>query len=192
VDLRSEGVEVRPITQITGRREFCEVFYKDVIVPATDVLGGEGRGWEIAKYILWYERGAVMVFDTLVRIGRHLQQFVRGASDDPVALTAVGRAATEHAASRILAYRVLSEQIRGGDPSDVGSITKLYWSRAWVRLAEAALFTAGEYALVSPPGTPGYALTDGFLECRPGTIASGSSEVQRNIIAKRILGLPQA
>jgi len=192
VDLRSEGVEVRPITQITGRNDFCEVFYKDVIVPAADVLGREGQGWEIAKYILWYERGAVMVFDTLVRIGRHLQQFVRAAPGDPVSLTAVGRAATEHAASRLLAYRVLSEQIRGGDPSDVGSITKLYWSRAWVRLAEAALFTVGENALVSPAGTPGHALTDGFVECRTGTIASGSSEVQRNIIAKRILGLPQA
>jgi alkylation response protein AidB-like acyl-CoA dehydrogenase len=192
VDLRAPGVEVRPIRQITGRSEFCEVFFSDVVVPVENLLGAEGQGWEVAKYILWYERGAVMVFDTLVRIERHLAKFVEAAGDDPVTLAAVGRAAAEHAASRLLAYRVLGEQIRGGDPSDVGSLTKLYWSQAWVRLAETALLSVGERAFFAPPGSPEGVLLDNFLECRPATIASGSSEVQRNIIAKRILGLPTA
>jgi alkylation response protein AidB-like acyl-CoA dehydrogenase len=192
VDLRSPGVEIRPIYQITGRSEFCEVFFTDVVVPAENLLGREGQGWEVAKYILWYERGAVMVFDTLVRIERHLAKFAEVADGGETTLITLGRGAAELAASRLLAYRVLGEQIRGGDPTDVGSLTKLYWSQAWVRLAETALFSTGERVFFAPPGSPENVLLDTFLEARPATIASGSSEVQRNIIAKRILGLPTA
>jgi alkylation response protein AidB-like acyl-CoA dehydrogenase len=192
VDLRSPGVEIRPIYQITGRSEFCEVFFTDVVVPAENLLGREGQGWEVAKYILWYERGAVMVFDTLVRIERHLAKFAEVADGGETTLITLGRGAAELAASRLLAYRVLGEQIRGGDPTDVGSLTKLYWSQAWVRLAETALFSSGERVFFAPPGSAENVLLDTFLEARPATIASGSSEVQRNIIAKRILGLPTA
>lgn len=190
VDLHSPGVEVRPIREIHGQSGFCEVFYTDVEVPATNLLGAEGQGWEIAKYILWYERGAVMVFDTLVRIERHLQNFVAAADEDPTTISALGRSAAQLAASRLLAYRVLGEQIRGGEPSDVGSITKLYWSQAWVSLAEAAVLGVGDPAFTASAATPASRLLELFLDCRPGTIASGSSEVQRNIVAKRILKLP--
>lgn len=190
IDLHSPGVEVRPIKEITGQSGFCEVFYTDVEVPAENLLGAAGQGWEIAKYILWYERGAVMVFDTLVRIERHLQYFAAAADDDPATVAAVGRSAAQMAASRLLAYRVLGEQIRGGEPSDVGSITKLYWSQAWVSLAEAAVLGVGDAAFTAAAGTAPNTLLEYFLDCRPGTIASGSSEVQRNIIAKRILKLP--
>ena len=190
VDLRSPGVEIRPIREITGQSGFCEVFYTDVRVPAENLLGDEGQGWEIAKYILWYERGAVMVFDTLVRIERHLQNFAAAVDDDPSSIASLGRGAAKLAASRLLAYRVLGEQIRGGEPSDVGSITKLYWSQAWVELAEAAVLGVGDPAFASAADTPAGALLELFLDCRPGTIASGSSEVQRNIVAKRILKLP--
>jgi acyl-CoA dehydrogenase len=133
-----------------------------------------------------------MVFDTLVRIEHHLAQFIESAPNNQLSHVALGRSAAEVEASRLLAYRVLSEQLRGGDPSDVGSITKLYWSQAWVRFAEAALLTVGESAFNSGLGTPKEALLDNFLECRPGTIASGSSEIQRNIVAKRVLKLPTA
>lgn len=191
-DLRAPGVDIRPIIQIDGHAEFCEVFYTDVVIPSENILGTEGGGWEIAKYILRYERGAVMVFDTLIRIERHLAQFVENAPDSQIGQLALGRGAAEVEAARLLAYRVLSEQLRGGDPTDAGSITKLYWSQAWVRLAESALLTVGEGVYNSAPGSSGEGLLDNFLACRPGTIASGSSEIQRNIVAKRVLGLPTA
>lgn len=192
VDLRAPGVEIRPIEQITGNAEFCEVFYTDVKIPAENILGQEGQGWEIANYILRYERGAVMLFDTLVRIEHHLAQFSLTAPNDQLGNVALGRSAAEVEASRLLAYRVLSEQLRGGDPSHTGSITKLYWSQAWVRLAESAMLNVGENVFNRGLGSPEERLLDGFLECRPGTIASGSSEIQRNIVAKRVLKLPSA
>ena len=192
VDLHSKGIDIQPIKEITGHSGFCQVFYDDVEVPASNLLGAEGQGWEIAKYILWYERGAVMVFDTLVRIERNLASFVAAAGDDPFTLDELGRNAAALAASLLLAYRILDEQMRGGDPSDVGSIIKLHWSQAWIRLAESAIFTLGQRSLTGAPGSAEDALAEYFLECRPGTIASGSSEVQRNIVAKRILSLPSA
>ncbi|GAA1017587.1 putative acyl-CoA dehydrogenase FadE [Acrocarpospora pleiomorpha] len=189
VDLSLPGIEIRPIEQITGDRGFCEVFYSDVRVPRASLLGAEGQGWEIAKYILRYERGAVHVFDTLVRIDRHLAATIRTAGDDPAAAARIGRSGAQVAASRLMAYRVLTEQIKGGEPTDAGSMAKLYWSSSWLGLAETATAIAGEGSF-APETDDERAVLRGFFECRPGTIASGSSEIQRGIVAKRLLRLP--
>jgi alkylation response protein AidB-like acyl-CoA dehydrogenase len=190
VDLRSPGIEIRPISLLTGRPEFCEVYYRDVVVGADNLLGMEGQGWEISLYVLAHERGAVMVFDTLVRIERYFDQLVSISPDDVTSKIAVGESASEIAASRLLAYRMLGEQIRGGDPGDAGSISKLYWSRTWMRLAEKALTTVGEAIFTDDSVTsPENELLNNFLECRRGAIGSGTSEIQRNIVAKRMLGL---
>lgn len=192
VDLRSTGVTIRPIREITGRSTFCEVFYDDVVVPAENLLGQLGQGWEIAKYILWYERGAVMLFDTLIRMERHMRSFAEVTGSDPFSQAALGRSAASLAASRLLAYRVLGEQIRGGEPGDVGSVAKLHWSQTWIRLAESAVAAIGDAGFTAMPGSHESAILADFLECRPATIASGSSEIQRNIVAKRLIGLPFA
>lgn len=190
IDLRSPGITISPIPLITGRPEFCEVAFNDVAVPVGDLLGAAGQGWEIARYVLAYERGAVMVFDTLVRIERYLDQFATVSPGGELADVAVGRSAAEVAASRLLAYRMLGEQLRGGPPGEIGSLTKLYWSRTWIRMAEAAFTTVGERLFGHEPGSPETALLDNFLECRRGTIGSGTSEIQRNVVAKRVLALP--
>jgi alkylation response protein AidB-like acyl-CoA dehydrogenase len=190
IDMDSPGIDIRPIQQIIGMPDYSEVFYDDVVVPAGRLLGSENQGWEIARYIMRYERGAVMVFDTLVRIERHLEGFARSVGESSFHRTALGRSAAKLAASRLLAYRVLGQQVEGGDPTDAGSIAKLYWSLTWLELGKAAQAATGELGLVAEPLTPEDTVLRGFFGSRPMTIGGGTVEIQRNIIAKRVLGLP--
>ncbi|MBI4516804.1 MAG: acyl-CoA dehydrogenase [Deltaproteobacteria bacterium] len=203
VDMHSPGISVRPLRQINGAEDFNEVFFEDVRVPRANVIGEINRGWEIAITTLMHERAtltfsrqlqsSVALADT-VDFARQWQRNGRPASRDPLVRQQLAQAVIDGACIKYTAYRSLTKTLRGGIPGPEGSIEKLFWSEMYQRQLETALAIAGPYAqlLKGSARTP----ADGqfpylYLYARGRTIAAGSSEVQRNIIAERVLGLPR-
>ncbi|WP_107465288.1 acyl-CoA dehydrogenase family protein [Streptomyces sp. MA5143a] len=188
-------VEVRPIRQMTGTSEFNEVFFDGA--RATHVVGAEGDGWRVAMGLLGFERG-VSTLAQQIGFAEELRDVVRaavasGAADDPVVRERLVRQWAELRVMRWNALRTLGGSEEPGAPS----VAKLLWGRWHQRLGELAMEVRGADAAVGPvewsPGTP-YALDPLqhlFLFSRADTIYGGSDEVQRTIIAERVLGLPR-
>jgi alkylation response protein AidB-like acyl-CoA dehydrogenase len=188
-------VEVRPIRQMTGTSEFNEVFFD--AARATHVVGGEGDGWRVAMGLLGFERG-VSTLAQQIGFAEELRDVVRaavasGAADDPVVRERLVRQWAELRVMRWNALRTLGGSEEPGAPS----VAKLLWGRWHQRLGELAMEVRGADAAVGPaewsPGAP-YALDPLqhlFLFSRADTIYGGSDEVQRTIIAERVLGLPR-
>jgi alkylation response protein AidB-like acyl-CoA dehydrogenase len=188
-------VEVRPIRQMTGTSEFNEVFFDGA--RATHVVGGEGDGWRVAMGLLGFERG-VSTLAQQIGFAEELRDVVRaavasGAADDPVVRERLERQWAELRVMRWNALRTLGGSEEPGAPS----VAKLLWGRWHQRLGELAMEVRGADAAVGPaewsPGAP-YALDPLqhlFLFSRADTIYGGSDEVQRTIIAERVLGLPR-
>jgi len=192
IDLRQPGVEIRPLRKTTGSEDFTQVFFTNAETSVDSTVGREGQGWEVMRYLLTYERGATAVFSRLVTIETHLRSYSEAAIHTESELTNLGRIATEVAAIRLLAYRVLTNQMRGGEPGPVGSVVKLYWSEVWQRLAELSLLLGGEASLATAfTGPEAMDFPTLFLNSRCATVSGGSSEIQRNIVARRVLNLPQ-
>jgi alkylation response protein AidB-like acyl-CoA dehydrogenase len=192
IDLKQPGIEIRPLRKTTGSEDFTQVFFTNAETPATARVGAEGQGWEVMRYMLSYERGATAVFSRLVTIERHLQTYRDASLECDAELATLARFSTEVAAIRLLAYRVLSNQINGGEPGPVGSVVKLYWADVWQRMADQTLLFGGEEGLTEPfrgPETMDFPTL--FLNSRCATVSGGSAEVQRNIVAQRVLGLPR-
>jgi alkylation response protein AidB-like acyl-CoA dehydrogenase len=189
VDMHAPGVEVRPLRQITGEAEFNEIFFSDVEVPVENRLDDEGNGWQVAMTTLLHERGTLgfaltATLDGLV--GRVLEE-ARGRDAGPSLREAVAREWIELQALRYTNYRALGTYQRTGVPGPEGSGVKLRWSEANQRLTKLARELRG------PEGI----LDDGWwnhqqLRSRGNTIEAGTSEVLRNIIAERVLGLPRS
>ncbi len=194
--LDTPGVTVRGLRQITGESEFGEVFFEDVHVPRDNLVGKVGEGWRIAMTVLAYERGAAsLAYAT--RFGRDLAQLAQACREHGRSGTAVrqqlGRLLVENEVMRANGIRTLANLADGKVPGSESSIEKLFWSEFDKRFRETAL------DLLGPGGqllrSSRQARTDvdwarEFLWSRAGTIYSGSSEIQRNIIAKRVLNLP--
>jgi len=189
VDMRAPGVEVRPLRQITGEAEFNEIFFTEVAVPVEDRLGDEGEGWQVAMTTLLHERATLgfalsATFDSLVR---RLLDEARRRELDPRLREALAREWIELQALRSTNYRALGTYEHTGVPGPEGSAVKLRWSEANQRLTKLAREVLG------PEGI----LDDGWwnhqqLRSRGNTIEAGTSEVLRNIIAERVLGLPRS
>ena len=189
VDMHAPGVEVRPLRQITREAEFNEIFFSDVEVPVENRLGDEGDGWQVAMTTLLHERATLgfaltATFDAL--FGRLLEET---EERDPTQLVreALAREWIELQALRYTNYRALGTYQRTGVPGPEGSGVKLRWSEANQRLTKLARELRG------PDGI----LDDGWwnhqqLRSRGNTIEAGTSEVLRNIIAERVLGLPRS
>ncbi|MFF7180516.1 acyl-CoA dehydrogenase family protein [Streptomyces sp. NPDC008121] len=185
VPLDQPGVEIRPITQLTGTGEFNEVFFDGARTAADHVVGAPGDGWRIAMATLGFERG-VSTLGQQVGFRRELEAVVAlarrtGALADPLVRDRVARAWTGLQAMR-------ANALRGTEPS----MAKLYWSHWHRDLGELAMDLRGADATVLP-GAP-YELDAWqrlFLFSRADTVYAGSSEIQRNIIAERVLGLPK-
>ncbi|MFF5916956.1 acyl-CoA dehydrogenase family protein [Streptomyces flavochromogenes] len=185
VPLDRPGVEIRPIVQLTGTSEFNEVFFDGAVTDAANVVGAPGDGWRIAMATLGYERG-VSTLGQQVGFRRELDALVtlarrNGAAADPAVRDRLTRAWTGLEAMRAAA-------LHGTDPS----AAKLYWSHWHRDLGELALEVCGPAATLAA-GAP-YELDDWqrlFLFSRADTVYAGSSEIQRNIIAERVLGLPK-
>lgn len=188
-------IEVRPIRQMTGTSEFNEVFFDGA--RATEAVGGEGNGWQVAMGLLSRERG-VSTLAQQIGFARELEEVVAvarktGAADDPLVRARLVRQWAELITMRRHALRTLGTTDDPGAPS----VAKLLWGGWHQRLGELALEVAGEAGATGPhPWTPAdpYRLTDAqhlFLFTRADTIYGGSDEIQRNIIAERVLGLPR-
>jgi alkylation response protein AidB-like acyl-CoA dehydrogenase len=203
VDMRSPGVTVRPLQQMTGEAEFCEVFFDNVRVPADMMVGAPGAGWQIAMGILAHERGPVWTFTFQRRIRRSFEHLVRtlregpGAGGaplgDPLVRQRLAQAHIEVELLRLVGYRSLTRLLRTGQPGVESSIEKVLGSETDQRLQEMAMAVLGARTLVAEGP---YAAEDGtrgrdYLYSRSESIMGGTSEIQRNVIAQRILGLPR-
>ncbi len=195
VDMTSPGVEVRPLRQITGEAEFNEIFFNGVRVPLANVLGEVGSGWQVAMTTLLHERGTLGFALTAaleVAVGR-LVELARDRGATPLQRDAVAREWIELQALRYTAYRSLSALMRTGVPGPEGSILKLQWSEANQRLTKLALELLGPDAQLLDGNAPygGY-WQHQQLRSRGNTIEAGTSEILRNIVAERVLGLPRS
>jgi alkylation response protein AidB-like acyl-CoA dehydrogenase len=191
VPLDQPGVEIRPIEQITGGSEFNEVFFTGARTDADLVVGEPGQGWAVAMGLLGFERG-VSTLGQQVGFRRELDALVdlaraNGSYDDPVLRDRLARADVELEVIRLNALRTLAEE----QAPQQASIAKLLWA-GWHRtLGELAMQVRGTDALTTGPG---YDLDEWqrlFLFTRADTIYGGSDEVQKNILAERVLGLPR-
>jgi alkylation response protein AidB-like acyl-CoA dehydrogenase len=211
-NMRQPGVDVRPLKQITGSAEFNEVFMTNARTEKVDLIGRLGQGWEIAQTTLGYERGGnslgrvtryTQAFEQLVKAVKTLHRGGRPLAEDPVVRAKLGKIYTELEVQRYAALRVLSAITKGEAPGTASSITKLSYSEFEKRYFETVQEILGPYGQVTaglPVGeilevdsssgvraTWAYA----YLWSRAGTIYSGSSEIQKNVIGERVLGLPK-
>src|SRR3954451_4514482 len=197
VDMRSPGLELRPMTQITGHAEFCELFLDDVVVPKANLLGARGDGWKIALHTLGHERGTAAL-PRQVRLRTWLDRAVataarRGLLEDPEAQVALARALIGVEVLRHHAYRTVGEFLDGGTVGPDSSSVKLLMAEAEQRLAATTRDVLGP---TLQQGDPDDLADDDFwyetyLYSRAATIYGGTQQIQRDIIAGRVLGLPQ-
>ncbi len=192
VDMESPGIEVRPLVQITGDAEFNEIFFKDVKVPKSQVLGEPGKGWTVAMTTLLHERGTLgMALATRAQItAAELAERARklGRGSDPLVRQQIAQYTIEARALQLNGYRAVTAVKRSGIPGPEGSILKLMWSELNQRMTETAVDIAGPAGQVG--GGDGWQYQ--FLRSRANTIEAGTSEVLRNILAERVLGLPRS
>jgi alkylation response protein AidB-like acyl-CoA dehydrogenase len=202
VDMRSPGVEVRPMTQITGHAEFCELFLDEVVVPKENLLGGRGDGWKIAMHTLGHERGTAALprqvklrtwLDRLVDVAARRELHGQPVSADPQAQVALARAFIGIEVLRHHAYRTVGEFLNGGAVGPDSSSVKLLMADAEQRLAATALDVLGptlQYA-DQAQGAENDFWYETYLYSRAASVYGGTQQIQRNIIADRILALPQ-
>jgi alkylation response protein AidB-like acyl-CoA dehydrogenase len=202
VDMHSPGVTVRPLKQITGHAEFNETFFDNVRVPRANVVGDINDGWRIAMTTLTYERG-ISTLATQVRMKQQLNAMIDYArttrhngqtlSQDPVLRQQLAAAHIRVEIMLLNLYRGITTQLRGRPPGPEASLTKLYWSELDKWMQELGMTLQGPYAQLMRESK--YAVEGdwqyNFLRSRAGTIYSGTSEIQKNIIGERVLGLPK-
>jgi alkylation response protein AidB-like acyl-CoA dehydrogenase len=202
VDMSSPGVEVRPMTQITGHAEFSELFLDDVVVPRENLLGQLGDGWKIAMHTLGHERGTAALprqvklrtwLDRAVSVAARRELDGRPVLEDPEVQMALARALIEVEVLRHHAYRTVGEFLSGGAVGPESSSVKLLMAEAEQRLAATVLEVLGPTLL---SGNPAEAPENDFwyetyLYSRAASVYGGARQIQRDIIADRILALPK-
>ena len=192
VDMADPGVDVRPLVQMTGDAEFNEVFLTDVFVPSEHLIGSEGHGWTVAGSTLAHERGTNFPFKEQVVHETYLARLydearANGSLDDPMVADALARAYTELGVLRLHNLRTLTRLGRGEEPGPESSWVKLTWTSMTQGMADAALLVTGRDPASSASGP----WARQWLWSKAAGIAGGTSQVQRDIIAGRILGLPR-
>ena len=196
IDLRQPGVEVRPIIQMTGSGEFCEIFLTDAEVEDRDVVGAPSDGWKMAMATFGFERGGLANAYRFQRAIQELANLTRnqGAGADDTVRQRVAQAAIEAHVFRATGLRNLTKAQQGQVPGPEASLVKLYWSEMDKKMQETAVAVQGMYGALDPDSP--WAVEEGrwqlgWMWSQAETIYSGSSEIQRNIIAERVLGLPR-
>jgi alkylation response protein AidB-like acyl-CoA dehydrogenase len=200
VDMKSAGITVRPLVQMTGNAGFNEVFFEDVRVPRGSIVGEKNRGWEVAITTLMFERSGLGTdlrfegaLESLVAAARRACRDGRPAIEDPGVRQQLAQFAIEATALRYSGYRQLTRRLRGQPPGPEGSMAKLVGSELNLRMAQYALALLGPFAQIETNEAgepPGHWLARELM-ARAHTIAGGTSEIQRNILAERVLGLPR-
>ena len=203
--LDQAGVTIEPITQVNGNHTFCQEFFDDVELPLDAVVGDVDQGWKVATALLAHERegvggsspyvsgrnllapGSTMSTNTAAALARSV-----GVDDDPVVRQLVGEQRMTDLVQRGLVERVTLGVRVGALPPQAASLLKLYTASASVRRTEIAMIIAGRSGVVWPPGArAAQELADKYLIRQADSISGGTSEIQRNIISERVLGLPR-
>lgn len=193
-DMHAPGIDVRPIRKMNGQVEFTQVFYDDVRVPLTNVVGGLGNGWHVAMSTLSFERGTGFIADQ-VKQSQEVEQLIQraratGAIRDGQISDQLAQLRAEVAALRAMTYRNIAEVKRSGQPGPEASIIRLFTSELGQRLERMALLLSGEDILDFRYGDDN-PVAD-YLRGFAATIAGGTAQIQRDIIGERLLGLPKS
>jgi len=196
-DGESNGIDLRPLLQMSGASGFCQEFIEDARAPLFNVIGGLNNGWRVAMTTLGNERGGRATTQHL-HYEREFWDLVdsarkRGRHEDPLVRQDLAWAYTQVEIMRFSGLRTLATLAAKKEPGPEASINKLFWSEFHKRFGEIAINLEGAAGLVRPEGD-GYKTTtwqQAFLGSRAGTIFSGTSQIQRNIIGERALGLPK-
>ncbi len=198
VDMKSPGITVRPLRQITGEAEFNEVFFDTVRVPLENLVGKPNEGWSVALTTLAYERD-LLTFIRHISLRNAVHRLVklaraRGRARDPVVRQKIANIWIGEQALQLNAYRSLTKILRGGQPGPEGSTSKLFWSQVDQELAQVATEVIGPYAQVAHGSA--WAPDEGQWEfyamlAQASGIRAGTSEILRNILGERVLGLPK-
>lgn len=199
-DMSTPGVEIRPIRLLNGSNDFCQVFYDDVRIPLENVVGGIGNGWQTAMSTLSFERGSAFMAEqvTFARNVERLIDLARETTGPGGGLPAIqneetaGRLATMRAtaaAIRAMTYASLSRTEKQGNPGPEGSMMRLYFSEAQQQLHALAMDILGVDAMRYDNSADGW--SSAYLRSFASTVGGGTSDIQRNIIAQRVLGLPR-
>jgi len=207
--LDQPGIEIRPITMLTRHQEFNEVFFNDASTDPENVVGDVGDGWQVAQLLLGYERGDEAAtnpilfrqeLDRLIELAR-----LRHRDQDPVIRDRLASCLARVEVMRYLGYRILTGFLRGDRPGPEASVAKLYWSEYHRDLTELAMDIldsdgvvpagrpVGRVIRTELAGTPNSSASwsGTFLAAQAGTIYAGTSDIQRNVLAETVLGLPR-
>jgi alkylation response protein AidB-like acyl-CoA dehydrogenase len=191
MDMEQEEVQIRPLRQITGEAEFNELFIEGARIPAENVLGGVGNGWKVALTTLMNER-AGLAFFLQVRLRQVLDSLLgevadRGMLDDPIVADRLGELHLKAEVLRLTSYRGLTAIEKYGQPGPESSLTKWMWSDTNQQLTQLAADLLGPSALRA-----GDRWAYELLRARGNSIEGGTTEILKNIVAERVLGLPRA
>jgi alkylation response protein AidB-like acyl-CoA dehydrogenase len=199
VDMHSEGVSVRPLKQMTGDSGFNEVFFSNVRVPVANVLGEINKGWHTAIATLMNERANLgagvyitikRALDALIERSHNTQRGGRPSAQDPVIRQKIAQAYLELEIFRLNSNRALSKMSKSSVPGPEGSILKIFWSELNQRVQQTAMEALGPFGQLQDFDEGKWVY--GYLRTRGNTIEAGTSEIQRNIVAERVLGLPKS
>jgi alkylation response protein AidB-like acyl-CoA dehydrogenase len=204
VDMKLPGVSTRPLVQMTGEAEFAELFFENVKVPVENLVGELNKGWMVAITTLMHERGSLSL-TIIVVLEQRLQALIelsrmsilngKPVLEDPQVRQRLARLYTDVKTFKFNTMRQMSSISQGHLPGPEGSLLKLHWSELNQRLVELAFEIEGPFSSLAPDSVD--APSEGrwqyeYLRARGNTIEAGTSEVQRNIVAERVLGLPHS
>lgn len=203
VDMKSPGITVRPLRQMTGESEFNEIFFEDVRVPRANLVGELNNGWGVALTTLMNERGTAsfgtqarfrILYENLVSLAKQSSVNGHEATKDPLVRQQLAQHLIDVEILKYNCYRNFTRLLRGGTPGPEGSILKLWWSELNQRMQETAMTLEGPYNQLvreSPWAVESGRWQHHFMRSRANTIEAGTSEIQRNIIAERVLKMPK-
>jgi alkylation response protein AidB-like acyl-CoA dehydrogenase len=203
VDMKTPGISIRPLTQITGEAEFNEVFLDNVRVPAGNVVGKVNEGWGVALTTLAYERDVLTMIrhislrtalERLIALAKRTKRDGHTAASEPVIRQKLASLMVAERCLQLNGYRSLTRILQGGAPGPEGSTSKLFWSQVDQDLAEVATEVLGPYSQIAAPSA--WAPDEGQWEfycclARGSGIRAGTTEILRNILGERVLGLPK-
>jgi alkylation response protein AidB-like acyl-CoA dehydrogenase len=203
LDMHAQGVTVKPLKQLTGDAEFNEVFFDNVRVPERHVLGEVGNGWAVGLTTLMYERLALgfglqvrlrIALESLIEMGRRVEKTGRAVTRDPLLRQKLAQLWIDTEALKYTGARAITKLLRGELPGPEASAGKMGWVETHQRLQELAMEIEGPYSQLmrgSDRAIDGGVWQYGFLRSRANSIEGGTTEIQKNIIGERVLGLPK-
>ncbi|HKN00314.1 MAG TPA: acyl-CoA dehydrogenase family protein [Candidatus Binataceae bacterium] len=201
VDMKTPGITVRPLVQMTGNHDFNEIFFEDVVVPKRNLLGPQNDGWRVGVTTLMFERVTVGALLQIEREAGRVRELLKQPdpsgnrpADDPSVRQRFAQLESDCQAARYSSLRSLTRRLKGQPPGPEGSIAKLFRTEVMLRMMSFAEEVLGPYAQIVE-GSP-FAVEHGrwmhsYFYARAQTIAGGTSEIQRNVIGERVLGLPK-